>query len=330
MSTDVAETTDDDEPMFEPIRKFGIVPEWIIVSGVSARAVQVYALIVASWASRATGNCWPNRRTIAARLSISVDTLDRSISELEGIGAVIVESRYHPSGGQRSNKYWIADTPAANLRPPTSKNAPLPIETLQEPEGGGRESAAGGAAPMRPLEPELDEPESSSSSRARGAPGTFDEEEAKAPVENNSEATARMLKRRDAAVEMVVERRNVVGRSATKDDPDGWVYSARQNITTHVNQIMAAEPNLTPTQVAERIVAGAVGSTANDALQESDSMLGFVKGVGYIPTVDEVMARRATGEPPVDKETGLSKISRLRDELRSAATEDDDEPTEAE
>jgi len=81
-----------------------MVPEWVLY-GASERAVVLYCHLhrLANQDSR----CWPKRRTIAEALGWSVDKVDRTMVELEALGAVAVEERRHEDGGQASNLYTV-------------------------------------------------------------------------------------------------------------------------------------------------------------------------------------------------------------------------------
>lgn len=71
---------------------FVIVPEWVLLSRVSHGAVRLYASL-ARYADSVTGTAWPSRRTLATRLRVSDDTIDRWVKELVDVGAVLVERR---------------------------------------------------------------------------------------------------------------------------------------------------------------------------------------------------------------------------------------------
>ena len=126
------------------IGPFSIVPEWVTLALISDRAVRLFALL-ARYADR-QGEATPGRRTLAQALGASVDSLDRALRELIGIGAVEIEPRRDTAGDQTSNLYRLrfaareVSEVAAPLRPP--------IRTPAAP--GGRAPAATVAAPVRP------------------------------------------------------------------------------------------------------------------------------------------------------------------------------------
>lgn len=86
---------------------FAIVPEWLLVSGASDRAVRLYG-ILARHADNESGKTHPSRRTLAGWMSCSVDSVDRARSELEAMGALTAAPRRRDDGSQSSNEYRIA------------------------------------------------------------------------------------------------------------------------------------------------------------------------------------------------------------------------------
>jgi hypothetical protein len=94
------------------------VPEWLLDTGISSRAVHLYVLL-GRYADR-NGESFPSRRTLAERLGCSVDSLDRAKAELIEVGALSVEERF--DAGQRSNLYTI-------LRLPSRTGAAPPLGT---------------------------------------------------------------------------------------------------------------------------------------------------------------------------------------------------------
>jgi hypothetical protein len=97
---DHAEATSD-------IGQFAIVPLWLAESGVSSRAVHVYAIMSAKWVDRSTATCYPKRQTIATALDVSVDTIDRAMRELVKVGAVEIRRRKSADRGNDTNTYRV-------------------------------------------------------------------------------------------------------------------------------------------------------------------------------------------------------------------------------
>lgn len=94
--------------------RFAIVPEWLIRSSLSDRAIRVYAVISVVWADRSDHDCWPSRRVIAETLGVSTSKIDRSLSELRRFGAIDIEPRYDEHG-QTTNLYRIRRVPPTPL-----------------------------------------------------------------------------------------------------------------------------------------------------------------------------------------------------------------------
>jgi hypothetical protein len=132
MDTDHTPPAPTDNPQGQP---FCIVPDWLIEQA-SGTACRVWCAL---WrhANRRTGRCDPYRQTIADLLRISVKTFDRSVAELETLGALTVEAQQRSDGGTRANQYVLRFTPL--------------VKNVQ----GGRHQRPGGASSMSPpLEPE--------------------------------------------------------------------------------------------------------------------------------------------------------------------------------
>jgi hypothetical protein len=106
---------------------FAIVPEWLIDSGVSDRALRTY-VVLARYAD-ADGVGFPSRTTLAKRVGKSVDTVDRALAELVDVGAIVVDRR-DEQGRQTTNEYRLAF-----VRPRGRRNAADEGRTDAAPEG---------------------------------------------------------------------------------------------------------------------------------------------------------------------------------------------------
>ncbi len=53
------------------------------------------------------GTCFPGVKTIARDCNISSRTVQRALNDLEEVGFLARESRFHEQGGQRSNLYYL-------------------------------------------------------------------------------------------------------------------------------------------------------------------------------------------------------------------------------
>jgi hypothetical protein len=120
---------------------FGWVPEWVLDSGVSDRAIRVYAILTRY--GNDTGRRMPGRKTLAKRCGgCSVDSIDRAVRELKVIRALKVEGWDDPEGDRGTNLYILL---------------PHPDLVAKAQEGGSRTTAATPpqdsghlAAPVRP------------------------------------------------------------------------------------------------------------------------------------------------------------------------------------
>ncbi len=89
------------------VGQFAIVPTWLLTSGVSDRAVRLFACLAAKHADFKTGKAVPSRRVLAADLGCSLSSADRAIDELTEVGALTVEQRQANNGDFISNIYRI-------------------------------------------------------------------------------------------------------------------------------------------------------------------------------------------------------------------------------
>lgn len=132
--------------------KFSIIPEWVLDADISDRAVRVYA-VLARYADNDTLTAFPSRATLAKRLRCVTRSVDRALSELESIGAIVKHSRHDEVKGNASNLYVLrriptdpSDTTVAPLatqesppwrqesRPPSDTTVALTITRELDPE----------------------------------------------------------------------------------------------------------------------------------------------------------------------------------------------------
>jgi hypothetical protein len=85
---------------------FALIPEWLLDSGVSDRAVRLYA-VLARYADNDTGIAFPSKRLLATRLGCSDDSVTRAQKELEAADALRVEARFADEGDRTSNNYVV-------------------------------------------------------------------------------------------------------------------------------------------------------------------------------------------------------------------------------
>ncbi len=107
---------------------FSLIPEWVLDSGVSDRAVRLYC-VLARYADK-DGEAWPSRGLLAERLKCSRDSVDRAVRELVDVGALHREHRTR--NGAHTSNLWTIMRVAAGSRPRSRTTTP----------GGSREVAA--------------------------------------------------------------------------------------------------------------------------------------------------------------------------------------------
>lgn len=81
----------EDEVLTADLR-FSIMPEWLLYSDVSDKALRVYA-VLARYADNETQQAFPGRALIAERSRCSVKSVDRALDELVKLGAIRKERR---------------------------------------------------------------------------------------------------------------------------------------------------------------------------------------------------------------------------------------------
>jgi hypothetical protein len=95
---------------------------------IGAIGVAVYAAL-ARYADRASGECWPKVKTIAAKLRLSPNCVKKYLHQLAALGLISIASRYTDQGDHTSNRYTLHD--------PTNRDA----VTLRRACGGGPPAA---------------------------------------------------------------------------------------------------------------------------------------------------------------------------------------------
>ena len=110
------------------VGRFAIVPTWLLTSGVSDRAVRLYACLAGQYANYDTKEAFPLRRTLATDLGCSLSSADRAIDELTQIGALLVEQRQASTGDYISNIYRIRIATPDGLVRDAVLESPAPAE----------------------------------------------------------------------------------------------------------------------------------------------------------------------------------------------------------
>lgn len=119
---------------------FAMIPEWLLDTPISARAVRVWC-VLQRHADKQTKEARPGRHALARRARCSLSTLDRAIDELISVGAVTVEHRQRPGSQELdTNVYTLHmlgivtgdDTSARDLSSPVT----TPIAISDDTSGG--------------------------------------------------------------------------------------------------------------------------------------------------------------------------------------------------
>ena len=124
--------------MSRPAIKRGFVPQWIFERGfsITQREVLLYVMM--------RGDCFENKRKMAATLRIGINTLRKTLGELEALQWIVKTSKLIPSTKTRSNCYTLAPvegiradvkrrlTHGQRLQPEPQTNASLAIYSAKE------------------------------------------------------------------------------------------------------------------------------------------------------------------------------------------------------
>ena len=76
--------------------RFSIIPEWILDSGISDKAIRLYC-VLARYADNETHRAYPSRDTLAQRMECSKASVDRAAQELIDVGAMTKQQRHNSS-----------------------------------------------------------------------------------------------------------------------------------------------------------------------------------------------------------------------------------------
>jgi hypothetical protein len=107
------------------IGRFNINPEWVLTSLLQSEtpgntrfhAVALYQ-ILSLMADRDTHTCFPSRKTLADRMNLSEDSVDRALKLLVLIGAIVKTERINTSNGENySNLYTIVQVNPTTVTP---------------------------------------------------------------------------------------------------------------------------------------------------------------------------------------------------------------------
>jgi hypothetical protein len=119
--------------------KFSMVPEWLIDSGCSDKALRLY-VVLARYADNDDLTAYPGRGTLAKRMGCHRASVDRAVEELIALGAVTKQRRVS-DGKYQSSLYTIrriapsrthATTPVAPVQRPPSHPCDIELEPKNE------------------------------------------------------------------------------------------------------------------------------------------------------------------------------------------------------
>jgi hypothetical protein len=137
---------------------FAIIPEWVLFSGISPRALQLYAVLDRH--GDKDGASYPSLTRLGELMDCKPGTVRTARAELVELGALEVRERARPDGGQTSNGYLLyRDPPSMRCTPPSEKSkgaAPEILKGQEEPESFEPEREASPSA--QPLVDRASEP----------------------------------------------------------------------------------------------------------------------------------------------------------------------------
>lgn len=113
----VTTTVDDDSDLVNDDRAvlaapFACIPLWVLEADISSAAKLLYAGLNSFVAGKG-GSCTVKRRTLSARMGLSVATIGRALKDLVRIGALVIKERQGADGGRLANEYILLfDSPA--------------------------------------------------------------------------------------------------------------------------------------------------------------------------------------------------------------------------
>jgi biotin operon repressor len=119
--------------------KFSIVPEWLIDSGCTDKALRLY-VVLARYADNDKLTAYPGRGTLAKRMGCHRASVDRAVEELVRIGAITKQVRVK-DGKYQSSLYTVrrlppsrthATTPVAPVQPPPLHPCDIELEPKNE------------------------------------------------------------------------------------------------------------------------------------------------------------------------------------------------------
>jgi len=104
--------------------RFAMIPEAMIYSDLSGTAIKVFGALLRHGVDPA--RCYPSHKRLAKLCRLSINTVRRSIGELEDGGWITILHRQDGNGGQTSNGYRVHSAPKSDTPLPTDGQGPLP------------------------------------------------------------------------------------------------------------------------------------------------------------------------------------------------------------
>jgi biotin operon repressor len=108
-------TNDDHDPLQLEGTRFAVIPQWVLFHPtLTAVDVRVYGVIAAL---AGYSEIRPSRAYIADKVGMSVETVKRSIANLQDVGALVVIPRYGEKGRQSNGYRLVTDPPSGETKP---------------------------------------------------------------------------------------------------------------------------------------------------------------------------------------------------------------------
>jgi DNA-binding MarR family transcriptional regulator len=104
---------------------------------IGAIGIAIYA-VLARYANRKTGECWPAIARIQRTLNLGRSTVKRYLHRLEAAGLITVEERWDEEGDRTSNRYTLLDPdPTAITQRQEQSDTPVLFDPATATQGGG-------------------------------------------------------------------------------------------------------------------------------------------------------------------------------------------------
>ena len=104
---------------------------------IGAIGIAIYA-VLARYANRKTGECWPAIARIQRTLNLGRSTVKRYLHRLEAAGLITVEERRDEEGDRTSNRYTLLDPdPNTIAQRQEQSDAPVLFDPATATQGGG-------------------------------------------------------------------------------------------------------------------------------------------------------------------------------------------------